>query len=122
MVVQVAHHIHSSQTTLTSTLLLLLVLHLHLPQNMQIVIYIFMLKLLLKWLCCKHWWDIEYKKMVQLYMIMIMHCITLVVMTKELTKFQYFMLSLHMNTNARTYTLDFRLRGGGQTRHNIYGD
>ena len=25
------------------------------------------------------------------------------------------------NTNARTYTLDFRLRGGGQTRHNIYG-
>ena len=26
------------------------------------------------------------------------------------------------NTNARTYTLDFRLRGGGQTRHNIYGN
>lgn len=25
------------------------------------------------------------------------------------------------NTTARTYTLDFRLRGGGQTRHNIYG-
>lgn len=24
------------------------------------------------------------------------------------------------NTNARTYTIDFRLRGGGQTRHNIY--
>ena len=26
------------------------------------------------------------------------------------------------NTTARTYTLDFKLRGGGQTRHNIYGD
>ena len=26
------------------------------------------------------------------------------------------------NTTARTYTLDFKLRGGGQTRHNIYGN
>lgn len=27
-----------------------------------------------------------------------------------------------VNTNARTYALDFRLRGGGQTRHNFYGE
>ena len=26
------------------------------------------------------------------------------------------------NTNARTYALQFRLRGGGQTRHNIYAN
>ena len=26
------------------------------------------------------------------------------------------------NTNARTYTLDLRLRGSGQTRHNIYAN